>query len=173
MKVSFNEIAAWSKGRQVQNTGWAGGTGIDFCRDPVAFVQMVKIDEKTVSLKGSLTARIHSSCSRCGNGLERELDSEFDYVFRLGQDSALLMPEKECSDEDCETVYITEPVIDISEVLTEQLILAMPGKLLCKENCQGICQYCGQLLDSRRCDCRNEMKDSPFAILEKLKNQQK
>jgi uncharacterized protein len=97
------------------------------------------------------------------------VDQSFNYTFRLGEDSSLFQKDMECSDEDWDTVYIEEPAIDVKEVLVEQLILSVPEKLLCSEQCRGLCPQCGISLNSGKCSCAEDRSNSPFAVLKHLK----
>ncbi len=169
MKIPFSDIAVWSDGRVLTDTGWSIGTGVDFKVPPKARISLMMVDEDTVTVQGTLSAICLSHCSRCGNIVEYTLDTAYDYVFRVGQDELLQQAEIECSDVDCQTVYVEEKEIDINVVLREQLILAVPDKLLCREDCKGLCQNCGSQFADSTCHCHNDVSDSPFAILKKLK----
>ena len=169
MRIPFGEIALWRGSRELADTGWSSDTGLDFKVRPVARVVMEQVDEDTVNMEGSIAAICLSSCSRCGKDMEYKLDTSFDYVFRVGHDESLQLRETECSDDSCQTIYIEEKEIDIDAVLREQLILSVPCKLLCQEDCKGLCHSCGTQLNKTVCGCSHDISNSPFAVLKKLK----
>jgi uncharacterized protein len=70
---------------------------------------------------------------------------------------------------DLDTVILEEPVIDLDDIIRQQLLLALPMKKLCSEQCKGMCLRCGANLNQNACGCDGEPQDSPFAILAQLK----
>ncbi len=169
MKVSWAEITKNGVRRRIKDTGWSAVAEADFVEFPQVEVVLAKIDEETVTLKGSINATIETGCSRCGQQLQLPLSEKFEYAFIIGSDHSLTLSEFECSDEDCSTVYLDEPVINLIDVVQEQLILVIPQKPLCDENCKGVCPQCGTLLKEEQCGCIKDNLDSPFAVLRKLK----
>jgi len=62
-------------------------------------------------------------------------------------------------------------VIDLTEAVREQLILGLPVKTLCREDCPGLCPHCGIELANGKCDCKNVEVDPRLAPLAKLLQQ--
>ncbi len=170
VKIPFSDIAHGVMRSTAVDSTWTAETGLVVLGDPKAKIGISLIDEITAILEGSLEAKVSSECSRCGDSLAFEVDERFRYIFRLGSDNAHHEKEVEISDEDSLTVYLEEPEVDIHEVLREQLILSVPEKLLCRKECKGLCQHCGVLLDKEKCECTDQNLNSPFAVLNKLKN---
>ncbi len=124
-------------------------------------------DDKCYSLTGDFQAMLVTGCDRCGVKVDLELDQGFSYVLRL-EDEPQVPAEYNCSKEDCETLYLSQPVIESSAILLEQLLLAMPLHRLCNKNCKGLCNGCGVKLNTETCQCREDNSNSPFAVLKKL-----
>ena len=59
--------------------------------------------------------------------------------------------------------------MDLEAIIREQIILMVPLKPLCREDCRGLCPNCGANLNLESCDCKTDKSDSPFAQLAKLK----
>ena len=59
--------------------------------------------------------------------------------------------------------------IDIDLLVVEQIVLALPFKALCSEECKGICPHCGANLNLEPCQCAGKQADSPFATLQAIK----
>ena len=55
--------------------------------------------------------------------------------------------------------------LDVEALVTEELNLSWPSKLLCGEDCKGICRKCGQNLNMGSCDCDDFVPDIRFANL--------
>ncbi len=123
--------------------------------------------EKLFNLEGELAAAIVSTCDRCGCRIEYEIQRDFFYQYHMESE-----PERESdydgTDEDCEVVYLVEPVVETVDVLKEQLLLAIPLQSLCGEQCKGLCSRCGVNLNKNQCKCSENNDNSPFAILKKL-----
>lgn len=61
--------------------------------------------------------------------------------------------------------------IDLDPIVREQLLLAVPGYPLCREDCQGLCPACGQNLNERACGCDRRVPDPRWAGLEKFRKE--
>ncbi len=169
VKIPFSDITERGTRLVITETAWSADSGMTFTSKPKAELSLFLLNEITVSLKGNLKAAVILDCGRCGCAVPFTVDEPFDYIFRVEEDSSLSRKEVECSDEDCETVFLEEPVIDVKEVLLEQLILSVPEKLLCSEQCRGLCPQCGASLNNGQCGCAEKQPDSPFAVLKHLK----
>lgn len=168
MKVEFSEISAKGLHKKIVHTGsFIDAEGVVKVY-PDVDIALSLANENTVKLDGTIKADVDLSCSRCGQRVAFELYADYNYTFKLGEDSSLLKKDVECRDEDYCIVYLDEPTIDIEEILQEQLTLAIPEKLLCSEDCKGLCHKCGEHLSTDLCSCVKDFSDSPFAILKKL-----
>jgi uncharacterized protein len=77
---------------------------------------------------------------------------------------------EQSGDETDDDVYVyTGEEIELGGMLREHVILSAPMQPLCHDDCRGLCPVCGQDLNVRRCDCREEQIQSPFAVLKKLR----
>jgi len=76
--------------------------------------------------------------------------------------------EHHCSDDDYDVLYLSDSVIESTDILREQLLLALPVSSVCSESCMGLCDRCGTNLNENQCKCGEVNENSPFAILKKL-----
>ena len=58
--------------------------------------------------------------------------------------------------------------LDLREAIRQNLLLALPMKALCRENCAGLCSQCGKDLNEGSCDCVFEVEDDRFKSLRQL-----
>lgn len=99
---------------------------------------------------------INLECSRC---LEK-----FPYVVDLEIHEKLTdNPENK----DDEIIFINDDELDICEIVENNIIVSLPMKRLCKEDCKGLCSICGVNLNVTTCNCHEENIDPR---LEKLKD---
>lgn len=117
---------------------------------------------KEVTVTGNVQLSIQTSCSRCVEPVRIELSP---YV------SLVLSPADKISDEDDDLEHETyrDDEIDLSNYLMEQIAISLPIKVVCNEDCKGLCTICGTNLNQETCTCESEKVNPRFAILKNLK----
>ncbi len=120
-------------------------------------------------LRGNLKFRLAQDCARCAESFEEPITHQFDVALSQAGFEASLNSEES---EELDVMVFQGNELDLDIVIREQLILSVPYKALCQENCQGICQKCGQNLNIRVCACNKDSFVSPFSDLQKLKIKQ-
>jgi len=130
----------------------------------------------TVHVTGTLSGTARRQCVRCLKEYDDalwipvvgEYHSDTDLKSKpAGRESSERSGEDE--DTDDEGYVYTGEEIKLTDMLREHVILAEPMQPLCHDECRGLCPVCGQDLNVRRCDCREERIQSPFAVLKKLR----
>lgn len=169
MKVVFGSISTGNTHYSIKDAGWFPVEEFPLRKLQHAEIDLLKKDTKTVLAKGEMSAIIELRCDRCGKPFDYTLSCDFFYLFKIGEDSLLHIREMECSEEDFNTVYLDEPIIDLGEVLREQVLLEAPERKLCSEGCKGLCPGCGAVLVHETCRCKPHESNSPFAVLKKIK----
>lgn len=170
MKLPFAEISQETSRLTFSGAGWFPSDEVSCSEAPLVEIR-VRRKGKKVLLEGTLRFCPVLPCDRCGVAVASPLEEEFEYIFTLDEKQAESY-EVEIGDEDCVTVCLKEPVIDLGELFREQVYLAMPAKTLCSEDCRGLCPECGAVLKDERCNCSKGNSDSPFAVLEKLRRKE-
>jgi uncharacterized protein len=131
-----------------------------------------KGDDASVHLRGRLAAGLGVECARClvpfGHPVAQELD-----LFFLPQGAEAGAEDEEevqLSDHDVVVAYYRDDRLDLGEALREQLLLALPLKPLCREDCRGLCPACGANRNQMDCGCAAETAtlDPRWAALAKL-----
>ena len=64
-------------------------------------------------------------------------------------------------------IVVENNVLDLDELVNEECQLFLPAKMLCKEDCKGLCQKCGKNLNYEKCECAKEI-DPRLAALSDL-----
>lgn len=131
-------------------------------------IAVYRKDKESFVVEGELKGNRKVACDRCGELVEQKLLRNFSYLLTTRKEEIEALQDIEVRDEDVNTLYLQEPVIDLGEILQEQAYLAMPLKALCNDVCKGICPECGVNLNRFVCSCTPGKKDSPFAALGKL-----
>ncbi|MBL4902923.1 MAG: DUF177 domain-containing protein [Desulfocapsa sp.] len=141
--------------------------GVELKADIRAKLSISQQKDDAFSLCGALKARVVSCCGRCGNPVQVDIEQNFQYQLLLDEEPQV-ETEHECTNEDCELLYLAEPLIESNDILLEQLLLALPVQMICDADCKGLCDQCGINLNKEKCSCRESNQNSPFAILKEL-----
>lgn len=140
------------------------------CRfDAPLHIQLKLIPERDmIRLNGRITATALLSCSRCLAEYPFTVDHKF--ILRFSRQ----IPSDIHSDKDGQIeltadqiglIYFEGEDIDFNDPVQEQIVLALPIKPLCREDCKGLCQQCGVDLNTNPCSCGVDRSNSPFAVL--------
>lgn len=127
-----------------------------------------------VHVTGTLSGTARRQCVRClkeyDDALWIPVVGEYHRDTDLKDRTAGRESERSGEDDRDDDVYVYEgEEIDLGEMLREHVLLSAPMQPLCHDECRGLCPVCGQDLNVRRCDCREEQIQSPFAVLKKLR----
>ncbi len=76
--------------------------------------------------------------------------------------------EVELHEEDLNTAYYRDHVLDLGDMLREQFYLALPMRPLCRPDCQGLCPQCGADRNVEACQCQSEWVDPRLSVLKAL-----
>ena len=91
-------------------------------------------------------------CARCVEPVALPLAGEFDLIFRPEEADAS-PGERAITPDETEIGYYQESGLLLEDVVREQVLLSLPGRTLCKEDCKGLCPRCGQNLNLATCSC--------------------
>jgi uncharacterized protein len=114
-------------------------------------------------MTGSIRTCIHGVCDRCASSFDREIRLPLDVV---------LVTELADEDHEDERVFPLEgDSADLEDIIRTVFVLNMDSKLLCKDDCAGLCCRCGKNLNDGPCTCQKEL-DPRFAALKQLLNKE-
>jgi uncharacterized protein len=105
-------------------------------------------------------------CSRCLEPYRDVLQGEVDFSIREVEGGHDTETEEAPDDELVIPAHATE--VDIMAPIREALVLAVPVKPLCREDCLGLCPICGVNHNEQTCDCKVEKADSRWDGLRDL-----
>jgi uncharacterized protein len=124
-----------------------------------------------VEVSGRLTARVQLECDRCLKPVELPVDSRFKLEYVTAEDYQA-QQAVELTEEDLDLSVFDGEAIDLDELVTEELLLAIPDHVLCNDNCKGICPVCGKDRNSVDCNCETKEVDPRWAGLKELVNRE-
>ncbi len=119
-----------------------------------------------VKAKGHVKTSVVLSCDRCLEEFVMEVEEEFEVEFRPLA-SMPLREETQLSKEDLDVIFFEGDEVPVDDLIREQVILAVPYKKLCRQECKGLCPRCGKNLNEGECGCK-KVPQGPFAVLKEL-----
>lgn len=118
--------------------------------------------EKNIQCALEIHTMGHYTCDRCLADYVLPFEDSFQLLFHLGQRDLI-------TDEEDVIVLPAETVeIDLTDWVIEMLILDVPMKMLCREDCKGICPGCGADLNLEACTCAEVRTDPRWEKLKQL-----
>lgn len=104
-----------------------------------------------VELNGAIECRFSAHCARCLEETERSLN----VPVRV----AAIEADKLADDSDPDRFPVTDGSVDLDALCFEQLAVNLPMRVLCREDCKGLCPKCGQNLNLADCGCDRRQTD--------------
>jgi uncharacterized protein len=120
-------------------------------------------------LEGRLFAQAVVDCDRCLKELVVPVQAEFSLQYVTPAEYAFLQAAELEEDDLALSVFDGEG-IDIDEIVREQVLLAVPTRLLCADDCKGFCPVCGTNRNLNECNCPAGDADPRWAGLKRLVN---
>jgi DUF177 domain-containing protein len=124
-----------------------------------------------VELTGAFKTAIEASCCRCLTRFTLELAADIELT--LAKELPSVTDEDgtdvELSADEMGLILVAGDEIDLSSLISEQVIMALPYRVLCDERCKGVCASCGADLNQQDCQCHPEKVLNKFAALKDFK----
>ena len=127
--------------------------------EPVTAEGQVRNTAGVLVMTGCIQTTIHGTCDRCATEFDRQVEFPLDVV---------LVTELANEENEDEWVFPLEgDSADLDDIVRTVFVLNLDSKLLCKEDCKGLCCRCGKNLNDGPCNCQKEL-DPRFAALKQL-----
>ncbi len=124
---------------------------------PIKAKGKVSIREDLIELDLNISTTLELTCTRCLDRYPSDID--INIFEEYSQDT---------EQDNIDVIQITEDYIDLEKVIKDNIILTLPIKKLCRDNCKGLCQNCGTNLNHSECHCSKEDVDIRMAKLKDL-----
>lgn len=121
-----------------------------------------------IRVNGQVETRVSLNCSRCLREYENNIFSPFTIFYT----PATGMPqdeEVELAEEDLISATYTGDEIDFTSEIAEQVVMEIPFKPLCTEDCRGLCTICGADLNRTDCGCDRTVENVKLSALKHFK----
>ena len=135
--------------------------------EPVTVSGRVRLAGNEVFVKGHVETRAQVECDRCLKHVEASVNAEFTLEYIPGSEYES-SGAAELTEEELSVAVFDGQALDVDEIVKEQILLAVPTRMLCREDCKGICPECGTDRNTGDCNCTTEDIDPRWAALKKL-----
>jgi len=125
------------------------GLAVGIEADGPALVEATIVNAgRLLHLDGTIALRLRAQCVRCLEQYSVELRIPFNHDYRRGAP-----PASDFDQPEEDLTSLEGAVIQLDPVVCEEIILALPMKPLCREDCPGLCPVCGKNLEDENCQC--------------------
>ncbi len=121
-----------------------------------------------IRVGGSVETSLNLKCARCLTEYRMDIESPFN-IFYMRAEGIAQDEDVELAEEDLISTTYEGDEIDFTAEISEQVILAIPFKPLCREDCRGLCSVCGTDLNETECTCSRDNMNFKFSALKNLK----
>lgn len=175
MKIAVDEIPQspaeikFSESIEDLNETYRRNNNPDFGFPPALDVELVYYRSgPDIFFSGNFRGRFIGTCGRCLEEYPFPLESHFDFVLTPDPVRSESGAEELSRDELGLSYYSTDE-INLTPLIAEQVILALPTVPLCSDGCRGLCAGCGADLNRESCSCTSATGDPRMAIFRNLK----
>lgn len=126
-------------------------------------IRIANRENKRLLIQGEVDLTVSIPCSRCLEDVPTDI--------HLSIDKELTLNGSEVNDEEMEdTDYLIGLNLDIDKLIYGEILVNWPMKVLCREDCKGICKVCGMNLNKGNCDCQRTELDPRMAAIQDVFN---
>ena len=129
--------------------------------EPVS-LRIMNLGDKKLEVEGKAKLALIIPCDRCLDPVR--IDLEFDIIRAVDLNET---EEERIADLD-EQPYVNGYNLDVDQLVCDELILNLPMKVLCSDDCKGICNRCGTNLNHETCDCDIRSADPRMAVIQDI-----
>lgn len=136
---------------------------MEVLNDPVRFEDIIVHGEyfaagDKISVRCQADAVVHTRCSRCLEAVQMNISADVDACFARTPDP-----------DDPDLYTYESSVVNLTDAVSDALLLELPYRFLCSENCKGLCSSCGINLNLGTCTCQEGLNvTNPFSALKAI-----
>lgn len=125
-------------------------------------ITVKNLGERKLALSGSTEVTLSIPCARCLEPVDLPSKLTFDQELdmRAGEEASGEMLD--------EQPFLSGYTLDADQLVCNELALSLPMKVLCKEDCKGICNRCGANLNHGICGCDTRSQDPRMAVIQEI-----
>ena len=125
-------------------------------------ITVKNLGNRKLEVTGGAKVTLAIPCARCLEPVEYTSELEFD------QELDMKVSDNDRVKNLDEQSYLTGYNLDADQLVDNELLMDLPMKVLCKEDCKGICNKCGANLNVNTCDCDTRSLDPRMAVIQDI-----
>lgn len=133
----------------------------------VGDTQLIRTSEG-ILVRGILNTSVELVCSRCLEPFSMPVPFALEEEFRPTIDIVTGANLPVMAEEELATRIDAHHVLDLTEVVRQNILLAIPPYPICRSQCAGLCSQCGQNWNEGRCNCTDDRVDPRLQVLKQL-----
>lgn len=138
-----------------------GKEEIPIVQPPAVQGKIRNVEGNVLEFRGVVHLTVKMPCSRCMTDVEVPLTPEFSQRFIPAEGLGTAEPDEEVE-------VFSEYRLDLSDFVVNEIRLGIPMKVLCREDCKGLCPKCGHNLNEGPCGCDLREEDPRWDALKSL-----
>lgn len=123
-------------------------------------IVLLHVSKRRLEVSGEVTLVIEIPCDRCLSSVEKSFTISFEKQVDCG--------DIDVDDDSNDTQYIVDMALDVGKIVKDELLVSWPAKVLCKDDCKGICKVCGHDLNVSDCGCDRVVLDPRMAAIQDI-----
>lgn len=140
-----------------------GSTYSFVSKNPV-HLTITNLGNRKVSVVGDTKLSLNIPCSRCLEDVETFFDIQISKNFDFND------TDKDRIKELDEANYISGNNLDVDRMIYDEIVIAFPLQVLCKEDCKGLCKVCGANKNLKSCNCDETVLDPRMSVIRDIFN---
>jgi uncharacterized protein len=120
-----------------------------------------------IRIRGNLSVYVEAPCDRCLEPARSRLAKDFDLVYMPTPED--LTGERAIDEAASDVGFYSGAGIELNDVLREVVLLALPMRWMCQDDCKGICPSCGRNRNEEDCSCNNKAADDRWSKLRSIR----
>ena len=124
-----------------------------------AHIVVKHVKQRELSITGEANVVLEVPCDRCLEPVKVPFDLKFTKNVDLQESEDAQVDELD------EKNYIDGYNLDVDKLLYNEILIGWPMKILCSEDCRGICNVCGQNLNEGSCNCEDTSLDPRMSVI--------
>lgn len=131
-------------------------------KEPVSIKGRLYSKADVLYLDLKIEFRFYGLCDRCADEIEK------DFTITVNK---IIVEELQNIANDDDYIVVDNQILDLDELVNEEISLSLPSKILCSDECKGLCPKCGTNLNVNKCDCKGDVDPRMAALLQLLDNE--
>jgi uncharacterized protein len=143
------------------------GETYEFAHKEPVDLTITNLGDRKVLIEGGTNISLTLFCSRCLKAMIYPMD------IQILKEVDFNLTEEERAEGLDETNFIIGYNLDVDTLIYDEILIGFPMKLLCSEDCKGLCKSCGTNLNEKTCDCDNFNYDPRMSVIRDIFNNYK